>query len=224
MSKLVSHVESCLKNTDKYISKLNEDILNMEGKSGKKNRHLYNNLCEFDKTKYLEIGSWKGSLVCSSLYNNKLSCLCIDNWSQFGGPKEEFLVNFNKYKANNNAEFLERDCWNIDTSCIGRFNIYSYDGVYGYQYNYDALYKYYNALDDQFIFLVNNWNDEEVKNGTYKSIEDLKINILFSKLIETSNEIDNNDWSNGVGIFVLEKEKLDLHLYEPSDNDVSNYL
>ncbi len=224
MSKLVSHVESCLKNTDNYNSKLTDEILNMEGKSGKKNRHLYNNLCAFNRTKYLEIGSWKGSSVCSALYDNKITCLCIDNWSQFGGPKTEFLENFNKYKGNNDAEFLERDCWNIDTTCIGRFNIYSYDGMYGLQYNYDALSKYYHALDDEFIFLVNNWNIEEVKSETYKAISDLKINILFDKEIVTSNNNLNNDWSNGIAIFVLEKEKLEQHLYEPSDNDVSNYL
>ena len=224
MSKLVSHVESCLKNTDNYNSKLTDEILNMEGKSGKKNRHLYNNLCAFNRTKYLEIGSWKGSSVCSALYDNKITCLCIDNWSQFGGPKTEFLENFNKYKGNNDAEFLERDCWNIDTTCIGRFNIYSYDGIYGLQYNYDALSKYYHALDDEFIFLVNNWNIEEVKSETYKAISDLKINILFDKEIVTSNNNLNNDWSNGIAIFVLEKEKLEQHLYEPSDNDVSNYL
>lgn len=224
MSKLVSHVESCIKNTDNYNSKLSDEIINMEGKSGIKNRHLYNNLCTFNRTKYLEIGSWKGSSVCSALYDNKITCLCIDNWSQFGGPKTEFLENFNKYKGNNDAEFLERDCWNIDTTCIGRFNIYSYDAMYGSQYNYDALAKYHHALDDEFIFLVNNWNIEEVKSETYRAISDLKINILFNKEIETSDNNLSTDWSNGIAIFVLEKEKLDQHLYEPSDTDVSNYL
>ena len=34
--------------------------------------------------------------------------LAIDNWSEFGGPKTEFLKNFNKFKGNNNINFIEK--------------------------------------------------------------------------------------------------------------------
>ena len=34
--------------------------------------------------------------------NNNMICITIDNWSEFGGPKNEFLKNFNKFKGNNN--------------------------------------------------------------------------------------------------------------------------
>ena len=149
MSKLVNHVLSCLEKTDNLESNLTEEVLNMEGMSGKKTRHFYNNLCSLEKARYLEIGSWKGSSNCSALCNNKLTCLCIDNWSEFGGPKEEFLQNFNKYKGTNDAQFLERNCWDIRTSSIGRFNIYMYDGDHSEQSQYDALVRYYQALDER---------------------------------------------------------------------------
>lgn len=29
--------------------------------------------------------------------NNKMTCIAIDNWSEFGGPKNEFFENFNKF-------------------------------------------------------------------------------------------------------------------------------
>ena len=74
--------------------------------SGLKTRHFYNNLLNFDDARYLEIGSWKGSSVCSAMYNNNAMIICVDNWSEFGGPKDEFLVNFNKFIGNNNARFI----------------------------------------------------------------------------------------------------------------------
>lgn len=224
MSKLVNHMLSCLEKTDNLESNLTEEVLNMEGMSGKKTRHFYNNLCSLEKARYLEIGSWKGSSTCSALCNNKLTCLCIDNWSEFGGPKEEFLQNFNKYKGTNDAQFLERNCWNIETSSIGRFNIYMYDGDHSEQSQYDALVRYYQALDDEFIFLVDDWNFNDVKVGTLRAMVDLKLNILFEKQINTESDDPNNDWHNGIGIFVLEKEKLDQPIYEPSETDVSNYI
>ena len=100
----------------------------------------------------------------------------------------------------------------------------NFPSTYLLKYNYDALTKFYNALDDEFIFLVNNWNIEEVKSETYRAISDLKIKILFEKEIVTTDNNLNNDWSNGIAIFVLEKEKLEEHIYEPSDTDVSNYI
>lgn len=86
----------------------------MDGMSGTKTRHFYNNLLNYQDARYLEIGTWKGSSVCSAMCGNKGTIVCIDNWCQFGGPKEEFLTNFYKHKGDNNAIFIENDCYKID--------------------------------------------------------------------------------------------------------------
>ena len=59
-----------------------------------------------DNAQYLEIGTWKGSSVCAAMCNN-IRCLAIDNWCEFGGPKEDFLINFNNFKGENNAIVIE---------------------------------------------------------------------------------------------------------------------
>jgi len=110
MSQLIKHVENCLKETDNWNSKITQDIYEIDGMSGKKTRHFYNNLCSMDNTQYLEIGTWKGSSICSAMCNNNMRCVAIDNWAEFGGPKEEFFINFNKFKGKNNAIFIEEDC------------------------------------------------------------------------------------------------------------------
>ena len=224
MSKLVDHVVNCLKKTDNLESSLSEEVIQMEGMSGKKTRHFYNNICNLDKARYLEIGSFKGSSACSALCNNKITCLCIDNWSEFGGPKEEFLSNFNKHKGDSDATFLERDCWNVEVSSIGRFNIYMYDGDHSQKSHYDALEKYLEALDDEFVFLVDDWNFKDVQLGTLTAIVSLNLTISYQKMITTESNDPNNDWHNGIGIFVLKKQQIADEIWNPSATSVSNYI
>ena len=124
MEKYINLVKTSFKNAENNISKITNDIINMEGKSGIKTRHLYNNLLNTDDARYLEIGTWKGSSVCSAMCGNKANVICIDNWSEFGGPKSEFLQNFEQFKGENNASFIEKDCYNVDISTLPKFNIY----------------------------------------------------------------------------------------------------
>ena len=88
MSDLIKHIKKSLVNTNNYSSKITKEILHMDGKSGKKTRHFYNNICSMNDSRYLEIGTWKGSSICSAMCNNNMTCVAIDNWSEFGGPKE----------------------------------------------------------------------------------------------------------------------------------------
>ena len=162
MSDLIEQIEFSLKQSDMYNSKITNEILKMEGMSGKKTRHFYNNLCSMNDARYLEIGTWKGSSICSAMCNNKMTCVAIDNWSEFGGPKIEFLNNFNKYKGNNKATFIEKNCWDIDVNMLGKFNIYMYDGNHDEVSHYKALNYYLPVLDQEFIYLVDDWNYKHI--------------------------------------------------------------
>ena len=100
------------------------------------------------EARYLEIGTWKGSSICSAMCNNKMTCVAIDNWSQYRGPKKIFFENFNKFKGENNATFIEKNCWDIDVSKLGKFNIYMYDGNHTETSHFQALNHYLPCLDD----------------------------------------------------------------------------
>jgi hypothetical protein len=211
--KLKDHIENAFEKAEKNESKITDALLNMEGMSGKKTRHFYNNIVNKDDARYLEIGTWKGSSVCSAMCGNKATVLCIDNWSEFGGPKNEFLVNFDAYKGENNASFLEEDCYKVDISPLPKFNIYMYDGNHTEDSHYKALLHYYNCLDDMFIFMVDDWNWKEVRNGTYNSIKKLNLNVLYEREIKTTNDdthpvwgsIEQQQWHNGIYVAILKK-------------------
>jgi hypothetical protein len=206
-------IENAFENAEKNISKINDEILHIDGMSGKKTRHFYNNLLNIEDARYLEIGTWKGSSVCSAMYENKANVICIDNWSEFGGPKEEFLHNFYKFKGQNNAIFIESDCFAVDVSKLPKRNIYMYDGNHTEDSHYRALTHFYNCLDNMFIFIVDDWNDKLVRDGTDKSIKDLNLKVLYERKIRLTNDNSHtpmdlaiNSWWNGIYVAILEKQ------------------
>lgn len=206
---MINKLELFFENAEKGISKIDDHIKQMEGMTGIKTRHFYNNLLTIDGSKYLEIGTWKGSSVCSAMCGNSSKILCIDNWSEFGGPKDEFLRNFEKYIGNNEASYIESDCFGIDITSIGKFNIYMYDGNHSYDSHYKSLTYFINSMEDEFILIVDDWNWEEVRSATNNSIRDLNLTTLWCKEIRLNenNETthDKDGWWNGIAVFLLKK-------------------
>ena len=94
--KFIKKIHDSFRYANNKESKINNDILDIEGMSGVKSRHFFNNICSCDDTRYLEIGSFHGSTFSSALYKNKIQAVAIDNWCQFGyqKPKEHFFKKF----------------------------------------------------------------------------------------------------------------------------------
>lgn len=208
-----NHIRFAFDYANQNISKITSEIIEMDGMSGTKTRHFYNNLLNIEDARYLEIGTWKGSSVCAAMCNNKATVVCIDNWSEFGGPKEEFLQNFEKYKGENNATFIENDCFKVDISLLPKFNIFMYDGNHTNESHYKALTHYYNCLDDVFIYIVDDWNCQEVRDGTNKSIENLNLIVLYEKEFRLTWDNSHTDinlathtWWNGIYVAILQKQ------------------
>jgi hypothetical protein len=213
---LIRHLTLSYRNAEAGRSRLPQEILDLGGMTGSYTRHFYNNLCSLPGARYLEIGSWKGSSIAAALYGNQMECcVAIDNWSEFGGPKEEFNAVFKKYKGANNATAIESDCWDpalIASLTPNRFNIYMYDGYHSEQAQYDALIKYLPCLDNTFIWIVDDWNAPAVRDGTLRALEDSKVTVLWRQ--ETRLTWDNSHtemtlakrtWWNGIAIFVIQK-------------------
>ena len=224
-------VDNAFQNAENNISKITHDIIHMEGMTGIKTRHFYNNLLNTEDARYLEIGSWKGSSVCSAMCGNKAQVVCIDNWSEFGGPKIEFLENFEKFKGENNARFIENDCYTVDVSTLPKFNIYMYDGNHTNESHYNALLHYYDCLDDIFIFIVDDWNWQDVRDGTKNSIQKLNLKVLYEKEIrltwDNSHTLEpegSQTWWNGIYVAILQKTntKYNACWFCPSSFDILN--
>jgi hypothetical protein len=213
VEQLREHVNTAFEKALRNESKITQEIIDMEGMSGINTRHFYNNLLNCDDARYLEIGTWKGSSVCSAMCGNHAKVVCIDNWSQFGGPKSEFLTNFKKFKGNNYAMFIEKDCYQVDVDGLPSFNIYMYDGEHSKENHSRALTHFYNCLDDVFVFIVDDWNWRQVREGTIESFKHLNLEIMYSREIRTTwddrdvifGSPEQRAWHNGIYVAILKK-------------------
>ena len=211
---LASHINESFLLALAETSEIDEAILNIDGMSGKKYRRFINNLIRSLKdSKYLEVGSWAGSTLCSAINRNSVRATAIDNWSQFGGPKDKFLENLNKFRTPKAyVNFIEEDFRRVDFSSIGEFTTYLFDGPHNFEDQYDGLKLALPCLESRFVYIVDDWNWTQVRNGTIRAISDLGIKINYS--IEIRTTLDgthapiagrNSDWHNGYFISVLSK-------------------
>jgi len=211
---LIEHCNKSVENSKINSSKLINDILNMDGMSGNKTRHLYNNICSLDNANYLEIGTWKGSSFVSALYNNNINAIAIDNWSEFNGPKSEFINNTNRFCSKSNYKFIENDCFKINDSDITNFydsvDIYLYDGAHDYQSHKDAITYYSRFLSKYSIIIIDDFRTdstwEAVKRGTNDGIKESGLIVHHNiEIITQSEYTGRSEYWNGFGLFVCEK-------------------
>lgn len=207
-------VKEAYETTLKGKNNLNNQWKTLEGMSGGKYRCFINNLVKIvPDPKYLEIGSWIGSTACAAIYGNKLKAVCIDNWSQFGGPKEKFESNIDLCLKDSqcNFSFIEKDFRKVDYDSLGKFNIYFFDGPHEEIDQYDAIKYVQNALDDTYILIIDDFNAPQVRNGTFNALRDLNHTVISSIEIITAHpgpRGQNSDWHEGYFIAVIKKGNL----------------
>lgn len=215
---LVQHVIKCLNAANTWNSKLSAEIFSLEGMSGVKTRIFYNELCSLEfpdrPTQYLEVGTWKGSTVCSALqYNQNCHGTVIENWALFGGPKGEFDDNVKKFELNDRLTVFEEDVFSFDISKIqNKIDIYLYDGDHDEIHQYKGITHMWHALADTAIIIVDDWNANQVRKGTFDGLRDVGANVIEKFEIMYTNDnshtpmpIAQREFWNGIGVFVVSK-------------------
>ena len=173
--------------------------------SNSKVRHLLNNLSSLKGTNYLEIGVWKGSTWISSLYNNSStinSAIAIDNWTEFKGPRHDFINNCSTFINQAKYDLIEHDCFLVDLNLFKNpINLYFYDG------NHTAVaqeraFTYFNSVfNDTFIAIIDDWNHPPVPIGTRNAFISLGYEILYEVILNSKDH-----WWNGLYAAVIQKK------------------
>jgi hypothetical protein len=191
-----------------------EELRDIKGMSGLRYRALVNHLVHrLVDVRYLEIGSWAGSTLAAAMFGNQAGALCIDDWSEFGGPRNEFLETVAALRgADTKIDLIEQDFRKVDYRQIGIFDVYLFDGPHGQADHYDSISLVMPALDERFVLVVDDWNWRRVRVGTLDALTDLSCTIECAVEIRTShddrhsrNESAARDWHNGYFIAVVLK-------------------
>jgi hypothetical protein len=193
-------------------------ILYYGGASGTRYRIMINDIIKnIPDARYLEIGMWTGSTLFAALSNNKVKATGIDNWTQgfYGDVKNQFYQFLQGcITYDNSIALYETEFQKIDYTQIGKHNVFLYDGPHDEQEQYDGVSLPYDALDDTFILVVDDWNWPSPRNGTFRALNDKNIEIVYSiEIRTTSNDYfppeeyhgQSHHWHDGYLIAVCQK-------------------
>src|SRR5271166_2249635 len=189
---LVEAVRRAFKDALSGRHPMDPDVLTIAGMSGRRYRIFVNALIRsLPDARYLEVGSWAGSTLCSAINGNDVTALAIDNWSEFGGPKDKFLANLDRFRTDGaRVKFVESDFRDVDFSAIGAFNVYLFDGPHERRDQYDGIMLPQPALDDEFVLIIDDWNWERVRAGTLEAIERVNLDVLYG--LEIRSTLDDS--------------------------------
>ena len=122
------------------------------------------------------------------------------------------MENYKKYKGNNYTRVIEQAYQNVDVTKLSKFNILLYDATIEYNDIYGTLPHFINCMEDVFVYIVDDINWRYIHYAAKKSIEDLKLTILYEKEIyltdndtHTPMHIAKETWWNGRYVVVLKK-------------------
>jgi len=220
-------IDTSLASGLKKTSNLADWVLELEGMSGHCYRHFINQLAHrIPNCRYLEVGAWKGSTSVSCGFLNKdISMTIIDSWEEVdkcrrrrkaiqfksnGDPKIAFEDNIAKMQKEGGCQNIT--IYNKDFRKVklrqSNFNLYFYDGPHFKKDQYDGLDLFTSYLDNEFIFIVDDWNWEPVRSGTNQAIKDN--NLIVKSQIEIFDKCKHfraeSRFHNGYSIFVLQKQ------------------
>lgn len=223
---LIEHVRQSLLNSENLRSKLDQELVDFTGMTSPKIKHFLNNICSMDDVRYLEIGLGTGSTHVAALSKNEhVKSWSADLWleKKVGDKgKERFEEVYDYFLGDMRTKIFNGDCFTIDLKDFfgdEKINIYLYDGGHEIDDHFKALEYFLPVLDKQFIFLVDDWNDYRVQNGTNKALNELPIKVLHREQLGgalnttpgvwgdiRTTEGKNVGYWNGLLVLVLEKK------------------
>lgn len=194
--------------------------LDIAGLTSAKVKHFLNNLCNADDVRYLEVGVFQGATFSAALEGNSITAHALDNWqdqtinpardvegwtAEKGDAKQIFQNNVQPVIGENQVTGHDYDVRKFDINTINqKINVVFYDGDHSAEGVDYFLTRYWPLFEETFVLVMDDWNWEGTQTATNAM---LKYNtVLYKKEITTTGE-DPEDYWNGLGIFVIRKER-----------------
>jgi Methyltransferase domain len=220
----IRHVYRAFEESKAGYSSLTPDVLAMSGMSGTMTRHLYNNLAWLKlpanqgaprPLNYLEIGTWKGSSLVAAVYGNPhVHAVCIDNWSEFGSPRQDYDANIQKFLPEADLTTIEDDCFKAGVVGDTMFDIYLYDAGHTFDDHRRAITHFASNLADVSIVVIDDWNKSYIRAGTIQGLLECDKILTVRESFEVRHTYDDThtpldqakaQYWNGIIVMVIER-------------------
>jgi hypothetical protein len=154
-----------------------------------------------DNDSFVNVGVWNGFTFISGLINNaNKKCIGIDNFSEFGGPKENFLARFEKYN-NKNHFFYEMNYIEYFRKIHkGSIGFYIYDGEHSYENQLEGLKVAEPFFSKNCLVFVDDINFQDPWRATFDFLKQSHYKYKILLCAKTYSNLHPTLW-NGILIF-----------------------
>lgn len=124
---------------------------------------------------FVNVGVWHGFTFLAGLAGNpRTRCIGVDNFSEFGGPRDGFYANFNKHKSDHH-QFFEMDYRvYFKEHHTGPIGLYLYDGNHSVENQFEGLKVAEPFFAPGCLLLVDDINEEGPLEGTIRFVQQNK--------------------------------------------------
>lgn len=208
------HIEASIQKALNGASGMDASVHYVRGFSTYTIRELFHAICDTgEPIKYLEIGLFCGATFCST-FNENATCIGIENHSQdfsagFDLVKQELKENVEKFKDKaKEVAVIYEDCFDMDKSLIpDDIDIYFFDGFHSEPSQRKALPEFLDKMADRFVWIVDDYSWNYVKEGTENGLLELKDKIEIEKSWVLGEGGHNHPiWHNGLIIYLINKK------------------
>lgn len=169
--------------------------------------NLTGEVCE----NYLEIGVHLGATLSAAMYGNPdLLVTAIDNWQPNfmldANRRPVFEANMEKLKLLHRINIIEGDFLKVDLKQIPpKVDFYFYDGDHSTPSQRAAISYYLPAMAKKFVFMADDSNWEEAREGTRSIVKELGLKVHYDRLLKSNRLRDTDGWWEGLLVMILEK-------------------
>ncbi len=147
---------------------------------------------------FVNVGVWNGFTFLSGVVSNpRKACIGVDNFCQFGGPKEQFLARFERFKSPNHR-FYDMDYKEyFETMHRGPIGFYLYDGEHSYQNQLDGLRVAERFFGPNCLVMIDDTNEPEPREATADFVRSSRNRYETIMDVRTSTNM-HPTWWNGM--------------------------
>ena len=215
VSDIICHIDRSFVNADMNLSKIPQDLIDLYGTSGKKQRHLLSNLFAISAVTSLHIASWDSASLVAAFHANRVTGLVINQ--KLESPVDGYKPTLVKY-LQDRADLcvLQGEAAQFDIDEVrehGLFDLVSYESADFYERGDHAqtLCHLATTFQDRCLLLVDHWNSATVRASILQGIEQAELHLVYLRSVLSSDAEDAygtklaaiEEYWNGVAVMLL---------------------